>query len=149
MRNDVAIRFAALVCDIDNGRVDGLSIHELDVFCRRLRVPNACRELAGMALQHRTRTHRIASLPAAEVLDLLAALDAFRRGERLADFIAVCAAEAHATDGAAPDYPPAEWLERAWQVAAAVKPDTRGKSGPEIGTVLRAQRIAAIEQILR
>jgi tRNA nucleotidyltransferase (CCA-adding enzyme) len=148
MRNDAAIRFAALACDIDNGSTHGFDSTGLDALCARLRVPNACRELAGMALRHRARTHRIADLAAAEVLDLLAALDAFRRGERLADFIAVCAAEAHAGDTAARDYPPADLLERAWQAAATVKADTRGKSGPEIGAALREQRIAAIEKVL-
>jgi tRNA nucleotidyltransferase (CCA-adding enzyme) len=120
----------------------------LDVLCGRLRVPNACRELAAMALQHRAQTHRCTDLPAARLLDLLTALDAFRRGERLADFIAVCAAEAHAADASMHDYPPAQRLECAWQAAAAVKPDTQGKSGPEIGAALREQRIAAIEKAL-
>lgn len=148
MRNDVAVRFAALVCDIDNRSAGDFSLDALELFCRRLRVPNSCRELAGMALQHRARTHRSAGLSAAELLDLLMSLDAFRRGERLADFIAVCAAEAHAADAASHDYPPAERLERAWQAATAVSPDTQGKSGPEIGAALRAQRIAAIEKAL-
>ena len=148
LRRDVAIRFAALACDIDNGRADGFSMAGLDAFCTRLRVPNQCRDLAGMALQHRAQTHRSAGLPATELLDLLTSLDAFRRSERLADFIAVCAAEAHSTDPTSHDYPPADLLERAWQAAAAAKPDTHGKSGPEIGDALRTQRIAAIEHVM-
>lgn len=148
MRNDVAIRFAALACDLDNGRTDGFSVAALDTLCDRLRVPNACRDLATMALRHRAQTHRIATLPATDVLDLLTALDAFRRGERLADFVAVCAAEAHAAEPAPRDYPPADLLERAWQAASTVKPDTHGKSGPEIGAALREARIAAIEKVL-
>ncbi|MEZ5541278.1 MAG: multifunctional CCA addition/repair protein [Pseudomonadota bacterium] len=146
IRNDANIRFAALVCDIDNGREAGLSRPQLDALCDRLRIPNACRELAGVALQHRATAHRVADLDPAQILDLLGALDAFRRGARLADFIAVCAAEAQAADAAVHDYPPAQLLENAWQAASAVKPDTGGKSGPEIGAALRAQRIAAIEQ---
>jgi tRNA nucleotidyltransferase (CCA-adding enzyme) len=149
MRNDIAIRFAALMCDIDNGSPDGFSTKALDAFCTRLRVPNQCRELAGMVLQHRAQAHRSRVLPAQELLDLLMSLDAFRRGERLADFIAVCAAEARAVDAASHDYPPAELLERVWQAATAVKPETRGKSGPEIGAALRARRIEAIEKVLR
>jgi tRNA nucleotidyltransferase (CCA-adding enzyme) len=148
LRNDVAIRFAALACDLDNGCAGSFPVAALDALCDRLRVPNACRNLATMALRHRARTHRIATLPATDVLDLLTALDAFRRGERLADFIAVCAAEAHATEHTTGDYPPADLLERAWQAASAVRPDTRDKTGPAIGAALREARIAAIEKLL-
>ncbi len=148
MTTDVVIRFAALVCDIDNGSADGFPMAGLDSFCTRLRTPNSYRELAGMALQHRARAHDSASLSAAELLDLLMALDAFRRSERLAGFVVVCAAEAHGLTANAHDYPPAVLLERAYRAAATVKPETQGKSGKDIGAAVRAQRIAAIEEIL-
>jgi len=148
LSNAVAIRFAALTCDIDNHGAGGFTTDALDGFCNRLRVPNNCRDLARMALRHRARMHRSTELSATEVLDLLIALDAFRRGGRLADFIVVCAAEAHAADAASRDYPPGDLLERAWRAASAVTPDTHSRTGPEIGAALRAQRIAAIEGTL-
>jgi tRNA nucleotidyltransferase (CCA-adding enzyme) len=148
MSGDTAIRFAALVCDLDNGCADGFSIAGLDSFCDRLRVPNGFRELAGMVLRHRAQAHGSVSLTAAALLELLMSLDAFRRGERLADFIAVCAADARATDTSSHDYPPAALLERAYQAAATVKADTQGMTGKEIGAALREQRIAAIAKVM-
>jgi tRNA nucleotidyltransferase (CCA-adding enzyme) len=148
MSDSRTIRFAALACDLDNGINGGLGKERLDAFCERLRAPNSFRELAGMALQYRQRTHDSARLSASELLDLLTALDAFRRAERLADFIAVCAAEAHCMDQALQGYAPAELLERALQAAESITPDTGGKSGKAIGEAIRDQRIKAIEGIL-
>jgi tRNA nucleotidyltransferase (CCA-adding enzyme) len=138
-------RFAALVCDIDNG--PGMPPTQLESLCARLRVPGRFRELAGKVLAHRRDLHRFASLDAAAKLDLLLALDAFRRSERLADFAAVCAAEAHSRDPRSRAYPPAELLERAYQTAAAVRVDTSGQSGRAIGAALRAARIEAIRNM--
>jgi tRNA nucleotidyltransferase (CCA-adding enzyme) len=148
MSGSNTIRFAALVCDLDNGVGGGLGRERLDAFCERLRAPNSFRELAGMALLYRQQLHDSARLSASELLDLLTALDAFRRPERLADFIAVCAAEAHCMDQSLQGYAPADLLERALQAAESVTPDTAGKTGKEIGAAIREQRIAAIENIL-
>jgi len=146
MVNDAAIRFAALACDIDNA--GGLSNEQLDAWCQRQRIPNRFRELAGKTLQLRARIHAAPQASAAELLDLLAELDAFRRSERLAEVVAVCAADAHSRDATARDYPPAQLLEQVYQAAAAVRAETSGRNGREIGAALRAARIAAIEKIL-
>jgi len=145
--HNVEQRFAALVCDLDNGTQGGLAPQRLDDMCERLRVPVRFRELAVMALLHRSRLHGIAGLDAAGRLDLLLALDAFRRSERLADFTAVCAAEAHSRDRTSHDYPPAQLLEKACQAAATVKVDTSGKTGQEIGAAVREARIEEIGKI--
>jgi tRNA nucleotidyltransferase (CCA-adding enzyme) len=147
LSHSVEQRFAALVCDLDNGTDGGFTPDRLDTMCERLRVPTRFRELAGKALSLRSRLHALASLDATARLDLLLALDAFRRSERIADVVAVCAAEAHSRDSTAHDYPPARLLERIYLAATAVKADTSGKSGKEIGEALRAQRIAAIENL--
>ncbi|MDH3979526.1 MAG: multifunctional CCA addition/repair protein [Gammaproteobacteria bacterium] len=148
MSDSRTIRLAALVCDLDNGTDGGLDRNQLNAFCERLRLPNSYRELADMALQYRQRLHDSAQLSASELLDLLTALDAFRRAERLADFIAVCATEAHSMNPAMQDYAPADLLERALLAAESITPDTAGKSGKEIGKAIRDQRIKAIENIL-
>lgn len=148
MSNSRTIRFAALVCDLDNGISDGLEMRRLNAFCERLRIPNSFRELAGMVLQYRQQLHDCAGLSAGELLGLLTQLDAFRRPERLADFTAVCAAEARSRKPELHDYPQASLLERALQAAESASVDTSGKTGREIGEAIRAQRIAAIENIL-
>lgn len=140
-------RFAALVCDLDNGTPGGFRMQQLDALCERLRVPARFRELAGKLLAQRAQLHSLAQLDATRRLELLQALDAFRRTEQMAEFTAVCAAEAHSRNPAQTDYPPAQLLEQLYQAAAAVKADTTGKSGKEIGAALRTARIAAIEKI--
>jgi tRNA nucleotidyltransferase (CCA-adding enzyme) len=146
LSDDPAIRFAALLCDT------GLDAPALERLCERLRVPNAYRELAHHAIRHRVRVHAIAGLPASEVLDLLAAVDAFRRPDRFEDFLQVCRADAMAQqrdlDGR---YPQAELLRQACAAARAVDTGAlagTGLAGPAIGQALREQRIAAIEQLL-
>lgn len=146
LSDDPAIRFAALLCDT------GLDAPALERLCERLRVPNAYRELAHHAIRHRIRVHAIAGLPASEVLDLLAAVDAFRRPDRFEDFLQVCRADAMAQqrdlDGR---YPQAELLHQACAAARAVDTGAltgTGLAGPAIGEALREQRIAAIEQLL-
>ena len=141
------IRFAALICDIDNNNQAGLDSKKFDDLCERYRIPNAWRELAGMALQYRAQAHKLAGSSAEHVLDLLNALDAFRREQRFIDFLRACEIEACSADPALKDYAPATLLQQARQVALDVKVDTAGISGKEIGEKIRRARIEAIEKI--
>ena len=143
------IRFAALICDIDNNNQAGLDAENFNGLCERHRIPNAYRELAGMALQYRAQVHKLAGSSAETVLDLLNALDAFRREQRFIDFLRVCEIEACSTDPALKDNAPATLLQQARQVAQDVKVDTAGIPGKEIGEKMRRARIEAIEKSLR
>ncbi|MCK5480603.1 MAG: multifunctional CCA addition/repair protein [Gammaproteobacteria bacterium] len=142
------IRFAALICDIDNSNRAGLDDENFTGLCERQRIPNAYRELAGMALQCRTRVHKLAGSSAKEMLDLLNALDVFRRGERFSDFLCVCEADACSADPVLQNYAPAALLQQARQAALDVNVDTTGLSGKEIGEKIRRARTEAIEKIL-
>jgi len=142
------IRFAALICDIDNNNQAHLDDKDFNGLCERQRIPNAYRELAGMALQYRTRVHKLSGSSAEEILDLLVALDVFRREERFRDFLCVCEAEACSKDPAQKNYAPAVLLQQARQAALDVNVDTTGASGKEIGEKIRRARIEAIERIL-
>jgi len=148
MSGNTAIRFAALACDIDNGSNGSSGTQRLDTLYERLRIPNGYRELAGMALLYRRQLHDCAGLSAAEWLELLTRLDAFRRPQRVADFTVVCAAEARSRHPERHAYPPADLLERVLQTAESVSVDSAGKSGPEIGAALRQRRIEAIAKVL-
>jgi tRNA nucleotidyltransferase (CCA-adding enzyme) len=115
----------------------------------RYRAPNACRELAVLAVRHRETIQKVETLSAAGLLELLTSLDAFRRGERLEQFLLVCEAAARAGDPDLQQYAPAQLLQQARAAARAVPADTRsGKTGKEIGALLHQQRIAAIQQLL-
>ena len=145
--DDIAIRFAALVCDLDQGMAGGLKPEALSALCDRHRIPNACRELAVMALQQRGNVQAASSLAAAQLLDLLTALDAFRRPERFDQLLTVCAADArtheHSFNGAC--------LQKSLAAACAVRADglqQQGLSGKEIGAALQQKRISAIADML-
>ena len=142
------IRFAALLCDVDNGKQAGIDDHSFGTLCERYRIPGAYRELAGMALRQRRTTHRLATLSAEELLDLLNALDAFRREQRFIDFLGVCEAEARSANPALRTYQPATLLQQARQVALDVRVDTGGLTGKVIGEKIRAARIEALERTL-
>jgi tRNA nucleotidyltransferase (CCA-adding enzyme) len=143
LSDDIAVRFAALVCDIDRGTANGFDNNGLAALCERHRVPNACRDLARMAVQQRGQVQAADSLSAAQLLDLLTALDAFRRPERVDQLLLVCAADARASQH---DFNGAQLLQ-ALAAARSVRADDlvqQGLPGKEIGAALQQQRIAAI-----
>ena len=147
LSDDIAVRFAALVCDLDRGTAGGFDSDGLEALCERHRVPNACRELAGMALQQRNQVQAADSLAAVQLLDLLTALDAFRRPERLDQFLLVCEADARANQHAFHG----EYLQKALAAARSVRADDlqqQGLSGKEIGAALHQKRITAIDSTL-
>lgn len=97
----LAVRFAALVHDLGKGttpaallpRHHGHEARSVDLvgeLCRRLRVPNDCRDLALLAARWHGDIHRGAVLRAATVVSLLEKTDALRRPERFSELLQVC-----------------------------------------------------------
>ena len=147
LSNNTAVRFAALVCDLDQATASGFHSDALEALCERHRVPNASRELAGMALQQHQPAQAADTLGAAQLLALLNSLDAFRRPERFAQFLLVCKAVTRAKqreyDGT--------FLQQALAAARSVSATElaqQGLSGKEIGAALQQKRIRAIEESL-
>jgi len=147
LSEEPAVRWAALICDIDNADPTALDKPRLNALCERLRTPNACRELALLALQYRHQVHEIAGLPPTTVLDLLTAVDALRRADRFDDFLLVCEADARSRDAGLLDYPPARLVLQTRQACLQVKAPA-GKHGPEIAAIMRARRVEAIKRML-
>jgi tRNA nucleotidyltransferase (CCA-adding enzyme) len=140
------IRFAALVCDMDNLHPGNLDDDALASFCSRYRVPNACRELARLALQQRQRLQAATTLSAETLLTLLNSVDAFRRADRFAELLLVCAADAAAGQRAFNS----DYLQQALAAAQSVGTEAlqkQGLSGKEIGQALQQKRIEAIERL--
>ena len=142
LSDSTEVRFAALACDMDTAHA------WLDEFCTRYRVPNSYRQLAELAIRYRKQVHDFASLTAEEILNLLEGLDAFRRSERIADFLQVCEADARTTKPGLKDYPQAQQLRSALAAAVHIEVDAGEKSGKEIGNAIRQARIEAIASIL-
>lgn len=152
------VRFAALLHDLGKGTTPASEwpkhiAHEergialVRNICNRLRVPNEYRDLAVLAARYHTHCHRAAQLRDDTLLETLEALDAFRRPERVEAFVLACEADARGRTGYEDrPYPQADIFRRAFAAARAV--DTAaiaaGRSGPEIGAMIRTARIAAV-----
>ncbi|MGB5719039.1 MAG: multifunctional CCA addition/repair protein [Gammaproteobacteria bacterium] len=140
------IRFAALACDMDSLHPDGTGIDALVSFCERYRVPNACRDLARLALQQRRRLQAATRLSAEVLLELLHSVDAFRRPERFSELLEVCAADAAAAQCECNR----DYLLQALAAARSVSADDlqqQGLNGKEIGKAIQQRRIEAIERL--
>jgi tRNA nucleotidyltransferase (CCA-adding enzyme) len=158
----VAVRFAVLMHDLGkaltpaevlpahHGHEDA-GVAPVETLCERLRVPNYLRELAVITARHHTHVHRAFELRADTLLRTLESCDALRRGDRFADFLLACEADARGRTGLEHRaYPQREYFARVRDAAAAVQltADERvGLSGEQIGQELRRRRIAAVEKV--
>ena len=156
---DVAVRFAALVHDLGKAttRASDLPAHPgheqrgrklIEAMAERLPLPRACRDLGILAAEYHTHCHRMAELRDDTVVRLLEKTDAFRRPERLRQFLLACEADARGRTGFENcDYPQAEWLQQAYTAAAAV--DAASIAGEheagDIPEAIRRARIAAVK----
>jgi tRNA nucleotidyltransferase (CCA-adding enzyme) len=156
---NVATRFAVLMHDLGKGVTPAEVLpshhgHEdagvalVEQLCARLRVPNQFRELAVIAARFHTHVHRALELRPATVLKTLESCDAMRRPERFADLLLACEADKRGRlsfeDG---PYPQRAFFQRARDAAAGVSLSAEqraGKSGEQIGELLRKLRTAAI-----
>lgn len=157
------VRFAVLVHDLGKGTTprdewprhrghEQRSADLIDGLCKRLSVPNRFRDLArGVALYHGL-SHRANELRPTTILKMLEGLDAFRRPERLPEFVDACKADARGRTGFEDDqYEQADRLTRAFAAASAVNARDVGAPGLEgeaLGDAIRVARIAAIRSAL-
>jgi len=118
---------------------------------RRLNAPNDCRELASLAARLSARVERATELAAPALLDLLLAIDALRRPERLDGLLRVCAVWRRAQRGAADRDPPAARLSQALRIVRGVKmtalPAGR-PGGRDMSQRMRAARLKALREWL-
>jgi tRNA nucleotidyltransferase (CCA-adding enzyme) len=164
LSRDTTVRFAALVHDVGKGltpreRWPSHLGHEeagatlIEGLCERLRVPNEHRDLAVMVARHHAKLHRAAELRPGTLLELLEALDAFRRPDRFEQCLLACEADARGRGAElrTRPYPQAALVRRAREAAAGVRlapEQLAGIAGPVIAERLRAARIAAIRDAL-
>lgn len=128
-------------------------IEPLRALCARLRVPAEYAALAELVCRHHLTAHRALELKPATTLELLEALGALRRPERLRVFLDACLADKrgrlhHEQDA----YPQADFLRAARDVAASITAQPyleQGLQGEAIGEAMRRARIEAIAQVLR
>jgi len=155
---DVRVRFAALLHDLGKGTTsptlwpkhqghEQRSVALVREVCERFRAPNEFRDQAMLVARYHTHCHRAAELRDDTLLEVLEALDAFRRPERVEAFVLACEADARGRTGCEDrPYPQADIFRRAFIAARSV--DTAaiatGRSGPEIGAAIRTARLSAV-----
>jgi len=164
LTEDTQVRFAALVHDLGKGttpREEWPSHHGhedrgaklIDTLASRLKIPRTYKELAKLVSRYHLDCHRAIQLRPATILKKLEALDAFRRPERLEQFLLACMADARGRTGYEDrDYPQANYLRQAFEAASAVnaaKLAEQGLRGEEIADKVREKRIAEITKLTK
>jgi len=167
LSKDTRVRFAALTHDLGKGTTPPAEWprhigHEtrgaalIEALCARLRAPNEFRDLAVPVARYHLHCHRLTELRPGTVLELLEALDAFRRPERVEMFALACEADARGRTGREDNaYPQRPLLLRALEAARAVNTraiaedmERRGVTGEAVGARIREARVGAIKHVL-
>ncbi|MGZ8258581.1 MAG: multifunctional CCA addition/repair protein [Methylotenera sp.] len=104
------IRFAALMHDLGKGTTpkellprhighEERSVNLVKDICKRLRVPNDCKELAHIVAKFHGRLHKAHEMKPSTMLSFLIELDAIRQPARLKDFLKACEADSRGRTG--------------------------------------------------
>ena len=160
------VRFACLMHDLGKATTPAeqwprhighemRSVTLLRNVCQRLRVPQACAELAEVVAREHGNIHLSASLSAAAILRLLERCDAFRKPARFAQIVQACACDARGRLGRENDsYSQGERLIQALHAALGIDSAAvaqvamqSGAKGPAVGQALARARELAIAQL--
>lgn len=131
-KGTLAVRFAVMLHCVDD---------DIPRLCEQLRVPRDCRDLAVLVQKHYPKYRIISSLSAEAVIELLVALDAYRRPGRVADFTDACQAICRTAD--------TDELSKALAITREVSAQPfidRGLQGPDIAEAIQAERIKRLQQ---
>jgi tRNA nucleotidyltransferase (CCA-adding enzyme) len=164
---DLAVRFAALMHDLGKGATppaawpshhghEGLGVKLIETLCKRLKVPNDCRELALMTAREHGNVSRAEILRPNTIVALFERCDAFRKPQRFEQMLLAseCDFRGRGVDAADDDfrtrpYSPAPYLLAALQAARAVNAGevaARYADKPErIREAVHAARVRAVK----
>ncbi|MHB1951643.1 MAG: multifunctional CCA addition/repair protein [Acidiferrobacteraceae bacterium] len=164
LSTDARVRFAALVHDLGKGTTPREQWprhigHErrgrdlVRLLAKRFRLPRDYADLGALVAEYHLHAHRALDLRPDTVLATIEALDAFRRPERLEQFLAACEADFRGRPGYQDRaYPQADYLRAAAVAARGVSGRIiagEALSGPAVAAKLRAGRIEAIRGVKR
>lgn len=104
------VRFAALMHDLGKGTTplemlprhighEERSVRLLKEVCKRLRVPNDCKELAHIVAKFHGKLYQTLQMRLSTLLEFLIELDAIRQPARFKDFLKACEADARGRTG--------------------------------------------------
>ena len=162
------VRFAALMHDLGKGATppqnwprhhghEGLGIALIDSLCKRLKVPNDCRDLALMTAREHGNVGRAQELRANTIVTLLERCDAFRKPQRFIDMLSAAECDfrgrgSESDDFANKPFPQSAYLQTALQAAQNVNAGEiaqRFVDRPQqIAQAIHAARTQAVNAIL-
>jgi len=104
------VRFAALMHDLGKGTTpkemlprhighEERGVHLVKEVCKRLRVPNDCKELAVMVAKFHGKLYQSLDMRPSTLLEFLIQLDAIRQSERFNGFLQACEADSRGRTG--------------------------------------------------
>jgi len=126
------VRFASLMHDLGKGTTpvellpkhighEQRSVSLVKEVCKRLRVPNDCKELGVMTAKFHGKLHQAPQMRPATLLEFLIELDAIRQPDRFSDFLQACEADSRGRTGYVDcATPAAELMLKAQNAAAGV-----------------------------
>ena len=154
------IRFAALVHDLGKGVTkpelwpahhghEHTGLPLIKQLCERLRVPNDCRDLALLVCEYHQLVHRARELKSSTLLKLFAAIDLWRKPERLDAILLCCTADLRGRTGfEQADYPQASYLQALATAARSTNARdlvAQGLTGEAIKQGLQKARLNSIK----
>ncbi|MGB0712295.1 MAG: multifunctional CCA addition/repair protein [Gammaproteobacteria bacterium] len=157
---DPVVRFATLVHDLGKALTpraewpshrghEAAGVPLVDALCERLRSPREFRDLGRLVARYHLHVHRYAELRASTIVEVLSAADAWRRPQRVEQFLLACEADARGRTGLEDEpYPQAEGYRTALAAARSVDssaPTRAGLKGPAIGEAIKRERIRAVQ----
>jgi tRNA nucleotidyltransferase (CCA-adding enzyme) len=126
------VRFAALTHDLGKGTTpadvlprhighEERSVNLVKAMCKRIKVPNDCRDLALIVAKFHGKVHRVEEMRPDTVMRLLQDTDAIRQPQRFESFLLACECDSRGRTGFEErPYPQAEHLRCALRAAMSV-----------------------------
>jgi tRNA nucleotidyltransferase (CCA-adding enzyme) len=162
----LAVRFAALMHDLGKGITpsakwpahhghEGMGAKLIGALCRRLKVPNDCRDLALITAREHGNVARAFELRPNTVVTLFERCDAFRKPGRFADMLLAAECDARGRGHATHEmrhrvYPQGPYLLGALEVARAVNAGavaaSCGEDKERIPEAIHRARVTAVSQ---
>jgi tRNA nucleotidyltransferase (CCA-adding enzyme) len=164
LTTDPVVRFAALLHDLGKAETpkDMLPRHHghedrgvkpVRALCRRLRIPNAFRDMALIVAQKHGLSLTAFELKPSTLVELFESMDAYRRPERVEQFILASKADFQGRPGYEDlDYPQSDYLRKVFEASKTVNSQEfieAGMTGKEIGIAIRRARAQAIAKVKR
>ncbi len=159
LSRELPVRFAALTHDLGKALTpkhawprhighEMAGIKPIKALCKRLKVPNDCRNLACLASEHHLKVHRAAELKSQTLLKLIQQCDGLRRSDRFHQLLSVCEADARGRTGKATHpYPPGDFLRHLLEIVQSTDLTDliqTGFKGAELGEQIRLRRLGVI-----